>query len=439
MIFTILVILTLFLFFSFLCFDKDICAPSFLLTVGFWGATVWCFFYQDHWNGFSDVRLMILIIGAVGSFIISSCIVHVFWGRKKKKRIAIQLKPIKLDKSQYIVLLMGEMVVAIYTLYVVYKNVDSLNPIIAIGQYYYANKYRRLSYDPGLLSAFQYFNIALVFVIAYAMITNYLCKQKNTIYEYLVIAGGIVISLLQGTRNTLFLFVISIAIMFLTLKKIQNGGRANITLKSFSKLILGSLALIFLFRVTLVVTGRASDEFTFTEMLSTYVGASIKNLELFIQENHSRSTVWGGQTLLQTYSKLYNETENPKFLVTSLYTYRWIGKTGLGNIYTMLMPLYVDFGTMGTCIVMAIIGGVSQFQYECIYRIKNSKDLMRKIIFYSYVGFSISFAFFSNKYFEMVVSMAFIYTIIGYVMLKVLIFDVKIKDGRIVIKLKRRN
>ena len=51
---------------------------------------------------------------------------------------------------------MGEMVVAIYTLYVVYKNVDSLNPIIAIGQYYYANKYRRLSYDPGLLSVFQY-------------------------------------------------------------------------------------------------------------------------------------------------------------------------------------------------------------------------------------------------------------------------------------------
>lgn len=207
MIFNILVILTLFLFFSFLCFDKDICAPSFLLTVGFWGAAVWCFFYQDHWNGFSDVRLMILIIGGVGSFIISSCIVHIFCGRKKKKRIAIQLKPIKLDKFQYIGLLMGEMVVAIYTLYVVYKNVDSLNPIIAIGQYYYANKYRRLSYDPGLLSVFQYFNIALVFIIAYVMITNYLCKQKNTIYEYLVIVGGIVISLLQGTRNTLFLFV----------------------------------------------------------------------------------------------------------------------------------------------------------------------------------------------------------------------------------------
>ena len=29
----------------------------------------------------------------------------------------------------------------------------------------------------------------------------------------------------------------------------------------------------------------------------------------------------------------------------------------------------------------------------------------------------------------MVVSMAFIYTIVGYVMLKTLIFDVKIKDG----------
>lgn len=35
--------------------------------------------------------------------------------------------------------------------------------------------------------------------------------------------------------------------------------------------------------------------------------------------------------------------------------------------------------------------------------------------------------------------MAFIYTIVGYVMLKTLIFDVKIKDGRIVIKLKSRN
>lgn len=44
------------------------------------------FFYQDHWNGFSDVRLMILIIGGVGSFIISSCIVHIFVvGRRKKE------------------------------------------------------------------------------------------------------------------------------------------------------------------------------------------------------------------------------------------------------------------------------------------------------------------------------------------------------------------
>lgn len=109
---------------------------------------------------------------------------------------------------------------------------------------------------------------------------------------------------------------------------------------------------------------------------------------------------------------------------------------GLGNIYTMLMPLYVDFGTMGTCIVMAIIGGVSQFQYECIYRIKNSKDLMRKIIFYSYVGFSISFAFFQISILRWLCQWHLYKQLLE---LKVLIFGVKIKDGRIVIKLKRRN
>lgn len=437
MIFGLFITLTIILIICFIVFNRDLCAPAFLLTVGFWFSSLWAWLYQDNWNGFENRKLYILIAGSVFAFCIACFITNLFDKAILTKSKDIKLEPIIIPLYKLKLYLLIEIIMFLLVMLVVFMNTSSRNIITAIGEYYVANKYNRLIYESGVVKIIQYFNIAGVYIIGYVILNNIICKIKNSKITYIIVIFGMIISVLQGTRNNLFMLIISGIIMYYILKGVNNGWKPNITLKTFLKMITTILILILFFKMSIVFTGRNSDEYTFIEMLSTYIGSPLKNLELFINENYYVNNIFGEQTLLQTYKKIYEFTGNINYNVTSLYQYRWIGSIGLGNVYTMLMPLYNDFGLYGSWILMALIGFISQKQYDHIRCIKRINVISKQILIYSYVSFAIMFSFFSNKYFEMVVSTAFIYTFIGIEVIIKFIWNVTFSQGKLIIKKRR--
>lgn len=426
--FFLFLILSLVLMSNIAIFRGNFCSPAILFTAGFWVSTLWAWNCQDKWGGFQNDALLVLVSIGTMSFSLGCFFVKLVYKSGHRVIKPGQLCAIKIPKYKLYLYIMFEVFIAIMTIYVVRRNVSGRNLFEAIGQYYSANKYNRLVYAPAYLKVMQYFNIAGVLIAGYIAINNKVCKKKNPLALYFIIGFGMGISLLQGIRNIFFLFIISSAVMFYLFYGVSTGWKSNFNLLTLPRLLLFAGIIIGLFQITTMATGRSSDEFTFVEILSAYVGSPLKNLELYLSENHTPSQVFGGQTFRQTYQKIYELTGIPRYQVISLYEYRWIGKAGLGNVYTILMPLHQDFGFIGTSVVLFMIGAVSEWMYERLQRHKNKTSINYGIIIYAYCAFAISFSFFSNKYFEMVVSVAFIYTLISLFVIKH--FFVNVKFGR---------
>jgi oligosaccharide repeat unit polymerase len=224
---------------------------------------------------------------------------------------------------------------------------------------------------------------------------------------------GMIGSLLTGTKTSFYMFTIAGVIYYLVLTNKVNGWKRNINFKMLIKLSAGMFVALVLFVVIDSAQGRILENMTLLDKLATYIASPIKNLELFISENTVTHEILGAQTLRSTYSEVYKMTGYSLFDVKSLYTYRWISGNGLGNVYTIFMPLYNDFGTFGTFCVMGAIGLFSQRIYDRIKYDKYSYNIDIRTIFYGYLSFAVIFSFFSNKFFECIVSKAGLYFLVG--------------------------
>lgn len=423
-------ILSLVLISNIAVFRGNFCSPAILFTAGFWVSTLWAWNCQDRWGGFQNDALLVLVSIGTISFSLGCFFVKLVYKSGRHVVKPAQLYAIKIPKHKLYLYIIFEVFIAIMTLYVVRRNVSGRNLFEAIGQYYSANKYNRLIYAPGYLKVMQYFNIAGVLIAGYIAINNKVCRKRNPSALLFIIGFGMGISLLQGIRNIFFLFIISGVVMFYIFYGASTSWKSNFSLSALPRIFFFAGIIIGLFQLTTMATGRSSDEFSFVEVLSAYVGSPLKNLELYLSEDHTPSQVFGGQTLRQTYQKIYELTGNPKYHVISLYEYRRVGKASLGNVYTILMPLHQDFGFIGTGVILFIIGVVSEWMYERLQRHKSKSGINYGIIIYAYCAFAISFSFFSNKYFEMVVSTAFIYTLISMFIIKHFFVNVKFGRGR---------
>ncbi len=438
MIFNLFVILSLILILNLAIMRGNLCSPSILFTSGFWISTLWACIFQEKWDGFHNSKLFVLVLTGIVSFSFGCYLVRLIYMVCYPTVKPVKTYSIKISKYKLYVYLLFEIFISIMTIYVVLRNAVGGNFFDAIGQYYNASKYNRLVYSPAYLKVMQYFNIAGVLITEYIVIVNKICKKKNHIILYLIIFFGLGISLLQGIRNTFFLLVISGVVMFYLLHGANVGWKSDLDLSTLPKMFFFAGVVIVLFQITTMATGRSSDEFAFIDLLSSYIGSPLKNLELYLSERHVPSQVFGGQTLMQTYRKLYEVTGNIKYNITSLYEYRWIGEIGLGNVYTILMPLYQDFGVIGTSLILFIIGVVSEWMYDRLKKIKSMYGINYGIIVYAYCAFPISFSFFSNKFFEMVVSAAFIYTLISLFVIKYFFEQIQFRKGKIFIYRKYR-
>jgi oligosaccharide repeat unit polymerase len=435
MIFLIFLTMTIILIVCY-AFHRDFCAPAVLLTIGFWISSLWAWVYQDNWGGFENSKLFTLIVFGVASFCLACFVVQKIDGISTHKVKTQHLTPIVFPSRKAIFYLFFELLMIIVIIYVIGRNVGAGNIFTMIGRYYNANKYGQIVYDPIYLSIMQYFNVGGVFLFEYMILNNIVCKKRNYLYSYFIVGLGMIISLLQGTRNALFMFIISGAVLYFILKSLNTGWKANITIKTFIKGLFTAAICIGIFKLSLIATGRNSEEYTYVQLLSSYIGAPLKNMELFISEWHAKSQTFLGATFLQTYRKIYSLTVNEIFDFPNLYTYRWYGSMGLGNVYTTLMPFYYDFGIVGACVTMAILGVISQKQFDSIKQTEYSGAIDNRVLIYSYCAYSISFSFFSNKYFEMVISTSFIYWLVGVLFLKIFIFGFSVNQSKFIVKLR---
>ncbi|MCD7954226.1 MAG: oligosaccharide repeat unit polymerase [Lachnospiraceae bacterium] len=430
MIFVLFFAVSIMLLASIAIFKNDIIAPSCLLCGGFWFATICGCIYNSSWN-FTNFKEFWLIAMGLICFIVGASFIQAYDnGKYTYRNCTIELTPIYITRGRLFIYFIWQLLILILMFLALIKNVGLSNGIAeAISIYYEANKTGDLVYSSGITNIMLILSTSGTFLLVFVMMHNIGCGCKNDILIYLNVSMGCISSLLNGTRTAFFMYAIACAIVFLGEKNIKSKWRGNIDFNTMVKIIIFIVALMVFFNIIAFYQGRTLTTMSVLDVFVTYLGAPLKNLELYISENHTSNSIFGGGTFYNTYTWIYEKTGVASFNVPKLNEYRFLNGKGLGNVYTIFLPLYSDFGIIGSSLVMGIIGGISQKIYDKVKNVVTCNETNFWLIVYSYVGFALLFSFFSNKYFEMVIARAMVYFVVGLWMFDLFFFRIRLKNS----------
>lgn len=410
---------------SLILFRRNIVSPSSIISFGFTMSSFFLLFYKKIWN-FKEQKVSHFIILSLIFFIFGACLVSIIFHVLKKRKISVDIQYVSISKWKLIVYLCFQLCLYFCILIYIFQKIGMPSNFkdfsSVIGLYYDLNKSGEIPGLPGFLNILKILNISGIYLICYIFVNNYFCTKKINIYVILNIFIGILGSLLTGTKTEMTLYIIGILVMWVLFSIRRNGTISIFSFGDIVKLVVLIALGIIAFNILSILQGRMVEGMTSKDILATYLAAPIKNLEIFMNTHERISLIFGGETFLDTYRWIYDLTKNSTYFVPSLYDYQWINGSALGNVYTLLMPLYNDFGYLGTYFMMILLGAFSQFIMEKAIFTRQSK-INYFIIFYAYLAYAIFFSFFSNKFFEMIISRSGVYFLIGLFIWKVLLID----------------
>ncbi len=80
------------------------------------------------------------------------------------------------------------------------------------------------------------------------------------------------------------MYIIATVIIYIVLKQRYNGWKKNINIASVIKGVLFIMAAIIVFNMLFAIQGRTLSDITVVDLIANYIGAPVKNLELFIKD-----------------------------------------------------------------------------------------------------------------------------------------------------------
>lgn len=351
----------------FIVFDKDILAPSFIVTLVFFLSTT-CFLYEANtWGVNLSTTTYLLIVGTVFTFFISELMVRLIRYKGCVKPIRCCRKQFaNIRSSKYICLIVC--VAEVLSLLIIKKYVGSNYS----GSSYtdVMNEFRKssvtlpfwlrqMSKIMGYLSMYY----ILVFSIKFSYAKGSINKLGTLIFVIPVILN-VISNLLLASRASMLTTFISLAICLLFTNTFRKKKNMKISFKTFIIGIL-SLVLVFgLFSISRTLVGRLSTESPI-DYICYYTGGSIalldievNNLSMYMNEFKGASTFGG---LLGDLNQLGLMEK-----VTGINLFGVSNGIMIGNVYTTIGTYIQDFGFAGNFILCFFEGLFFSTLYECI-------------------------------------------------------------------------
>ena len=429
MIYLLLISLIILLIISFYLNDKSISAPSIIFTFGFVFQAIWASFYKVKWDLNLNIRtFLVIFIGVLEFLIVSFIVQHLVKMRRKdnaleKKKINV----IKICKNKEVVFLITGIVISLAFLYCVVLCVNgsfsSFNSIIhAISNFNDITKFSNYTEVriPFVVNNLQVFVIASGYWFLYVIINNYIAEKKIKIIEILIVINSLICSTLSGSRTNFVMILIAGICFYLIIR-----SRCKDTNKILNKkliMIAACLSIVFLllFPSFAKLLGRKLKSNSI-DYLSIYCGAEIKNLDLILPQldTMEKNNIWGSQTF---YSMIGSIGQKIGFEGYKKYQldlpFQSVNGYDLGNVYTTFYPYIYDFGYIGAVILVCIMAIISQYTYYKAKTVKESTSYSNIwILIYGNVFCCLLLSFFSNKFYENIISMNFIKYIIFWIFL----------------------
>lgn len=425
--FTILVLLLICTFFL---QERQFLSPSVLYSSVFLIAVLNGLTQYNNWAYELSWITVALIAASVGVFCLSAAIVHIIFRVKygaisqriQSARTCILKAPsITIPSWFYVIALMTQIGTAIVVLLFIMKAVDAeqngYSISQAIGQYDALSKFSNFDKPVrGILGFLYVASSSSGYVWSFIVLIKILKDHHFEALAFLNFLVSLFAPLLTGGRAGTIQLVLACLIMFflfsnLFFKKKSKSFSLIIASVSSCLLLLGLL----IFKPVAQLLGRDVSQFSVYEYLSIYIGAPVKNLDIFLAQHYDSlplSNYFGETTftgIVQSVCRWANIPYVKHFGVTQ--PFQTMFDSELGNVYTSLYSLIWDFGFWGCLFFVFLMAVIMQLVFEWIY-VPSSKwcrqPIDLSIILYVFLVYGVIFAFLSNRFYSTVVSTLFI-------------------------------
>ena len=438
------ILIALILFLSLLCIfefkvnNNDFCCPPVLFLAPFVAASFIALLYSNEW--FFSMHINTFIVIAVGS--LSMCI-----GDFVAKKIKIK------NKNKRITDLNNRIENWKLILFLIFSTVCYIWKLKCIKQFGAANGYHTLpeaiSYlnylakftteayikYPPILSANLQIITASGFVWACILAQSITNKEKNKPYIFLLMLNFIICiigSMTSGGRGGAVQLLVAFICIYLLAYKNANNNRKKIPFKVKIRVLILFCIIIYGFVAVMNLLGR-KEIHMIGKYLANYIGAEIYNLDHFLNNSFKRSVIFGQesfQPIVQYLAKIFNNPSWSNYNLDLPFVYinsKSLGIINLGNVYTTYYAYIHDFGYLGVIILPFIIGFISRVFYRAIKNNKGDKKVNIRLLIYSNIAYALTFSYFSNKFFELIIAPAMIRKIICFYLILFCLYKIRIK------------
>lgn len=440
MIYLLFLILLCVVYLSYKVFENDILCPSFLFSLSLSFGCFWAVLYSKKWD--LGLHLNTLIVIGFGSFVffVSAFIIHFIY-LKMHKAIGIRQNYLyAMMKNKTIV----DLMCLLFSIFVVLWTAKVLtdwaglpmSEIIAAGR-----KYDNLKFDsiksfsfPSMLSLFRLIIDSMGFFFSYKVANELVLQKKVNVVGTLIVIFSMLNSMITGGRTGAVNIILGM--IFYLLFALQNKAKSNKILNF--KLLMIIVSFVFLILVSFPYIGilmKRSIGKNPMDYMAMYIGAEIKNLDIFLQRRWKSNTIWGSQTFIELVHSFGRRlgVANPYYNLD--LPFQSVNGYNLGNVYTVFYPFIYDFGYLGWFIITIVMAALSQVIYDVAkHSVRKEISLIFTLI-YGTMFNTLLFAFFSNKFFEINFTVAFFKKIIVLIILAIIEYNTfTIKELRYKIK-----
>ncbi len=442
-IYLLIVLMLMILYLAYCLMNRDLVSPAVVFIAPFCAALICAAIYRTKWELNIHFNTFMVILLGCFEFAIVCIIIHLTLGKKCRRKL--QCMSSKYKENMQVIhaepwKILGIILIQLLSVYVVYFDMKR-----SLGRYgisgnlrtlmYYFREYRMFSdYQVGLSSIgsnLRLVSIAVTYIWIYIICNNRICKarSKHLLLMLISVSLGIVNSAMLGARGEAIQIIMAVILIFLFLQKKYNGWKAILNFKQVLLIALLFMILMFGFKTAGDLVGRSTVinyHLSAVDELAKYLGAEIKNLDIYLENPFENNQIIGSQTfgtiLGWIGGKLHLNWE-----IKALLPFQKVNGISLGNVYTVFYAYISDFGYWGVFFLTMIYAAIVQIVYEYAQIERKNTRISFNIILNSYILFSVAFSFFGERFFSAVLNISFIKYILIWKFMIWFITKLKIK------------
>lgn len=401
---------------SYFLFERNVAAPSTLFCGGFLISSAFALSMSGKWGLEMDVRTALVIGGGCLLFFVSTLIVH----RACLLRVSSRSKadsgdcvqgnsPSALAVSNKIMIIVcGLYIIALIGVFTqVLAWFPGLDLLSALGQYKESQTFStaHLSFSFGLDKLVNLLKAAGYLIAYLAAEKIALSNLKGLLLSVLNLVFASMLGYVVGGRFLGLSYCFCFVVALMTLR-VRAGARP------LSKKLLIAISIfcvIFVLAFQFLSFGR-SGSIPFLDYIGIYLGAPISNLNTYlISGDLGGSVPFGRMTFFCVYTYLGYKFGIRDWQYTFDLPFQTLNGYNMGNVYTTYYSFIYDFGPIGVIVLVVLMALIAQLVFERTLRVgRRWNDLW--VIMSAFIAFQLFFSFFSDKFYEEIISPGFITT-----------------------------